>query len=108
MNWIMVVKRITYTFASRKHKAKGPLTWRVYDVDIDVFPHGIRSCWLDRDPSLPLQLHGIHDSANSIFTFHLNMNTRTHIFLSSQKEILTETEPEIKANVCKCEMSLIL
>lgn len=46
-------------------------TWCVNYVDVHVFPHGVGGCRLNSDASLALQLHRIHNSTNSILSFHL-------------------------------------
>lgn len=64
------------------------LTRRVDDVDVGVFPHGVRGCRLNRDSALALQLHGIHDGADSILTFHLRRKERKNLLRGSSLKIL--------------------
>lgn len=49
-------------------------TWGIDYVDVVVLPHGVCGGRLDGDASLPLQLHGVHDSPDPVFPPHLKDN----------------------------------
>lgn len=66
------------------------VTWCVDDVDVGVFPHGVRGRRLDCDPALPLELHGIHDSSDSILTFHLRKKGKIKL-----RSVVLESLPRI-------------
>lgn len=73
--WLINIKTAPHAVYNQRNSNRNAfrtvVTWCVDDVDVGVFPHGVRGRRLDCDPALPLQLHGIHDSSDSILTFHL-------------------------------------
>lgn len=86
-------------------------TRSVYNVDIGVFPHGVGGRWLNGDSSLSLQFHGVHDSTNSVFPFHLNTNTAVQIAPSlhskKQRNLDWDVAGTQVVNWCDVQRSLI-